>query len=206
MTEKACNTFEEIYTSVPKKQCFCKVLGKIFKRQYPGGIHVVTHEELFNWPLWQTCLKIQYSPSHPSYTVPAEPSHAPLTDEDEDLLHRACSHAVALLKEVCNNTVSGKITIQKLNILMGEHMKLLCKLCDAAPCIDLDKHSLIEAMQKHKSEYDRLTQEVWQLRIQLSNFTHQDIIEGTLLCIQHCVICMSSFFGHLKVFQIYYSD
>lgn len=166
---------------MPNKQCLTRVLANVVMKQYPRGIHVVSYEELFSWPLWVTCLKMGYSSCS---SFPAEPSHLkwfPIADDD--FLLRACSHALLLLEEEYNIIVLGKITIQELNTLMEKHEKQLCKLCDAASSTSLRKDLLIKAMEKHKSEYVRLTQKVCQLQVYLSNFKCHDIIEGELICI-----------------------
>lgn len=161
------------------------VLGSILKKQYPNGHQAITPIELLKWPLWPTYFKIHVSFRHQDSASSTQmlSQSASCRDpigalSDEDYLCTICSYAMEVLAQICHEIISGDISIQQLHEIEKE-MEKLFKLCEAVSSVSDQQLFAVDgvtaAMEKHKSEYYRLTKRVQQLRTLFFNVPHLKI-------------------------------
>lgn len=83
-----------------------------------------------------------------------------------------------VLAQIYHEIISGDISIQQLHEIEKE-MEKLFKLCEAASSVSDQQLFAVDdvtaAMEKHKSEYYRLTKRVQQLRTLFFNVPHLKI-------------------------------
>lgn len=198
--EVVSSTLERINNQVPDKKIVGIFLVNILKKKYPKGIHTLTPTECFKWPLWPAYLKIHSSFRHHSSKVSAKHMHFQLAScsefepvflkwivplSDEDKMYSACCQAVSVLEELYSGIVSGEITIKQL-CKMEEQKELLVRLCKAASSSKdqwyLAVGTLLHHMKNYRSEYDRLTKRVGQLKVLFSKVSPYLKIERKLPC------------------------
>lgn len=169
------SALETRITNISDKRVVGIVLAALLKRQYPEDHQAVTTIELFKWPLWPTYLKIHISFRYQNPTLSAKHMHChsgrcsepvvPLSDED--YLCITCSHAMAVLAQVCHEIFSGDLTIQQL-LKIEKQKEQLLKLCKAVSRCNDQQYFVVDvviaAMEEHKSEYEKLTKRICQLR------------------------------------------
>lgn len=185
---------ERISNQVSNKKIVTKVFGVILKMKYSGEVHSITPTEMFKWPPWPIYLKFYSLLGYQYPTIPTKHTHSQLAScsepsflkwiSDEDMMHVTCSHAMAVLEQVYSDIVLGAITIMQFQE-MEKKKEQLFQLCKAASS-STDQQYLAVAtlqlqMEKHKSEYVRLTNKVGQFKTLFSKVSPYLRIESKFL-------------------------
>lgn len=107
-----------------QKENVGKIIDSILRRRYPGEVRDILFEELLDWDMWQTFIKI-YSKLEHCFIIQNIIAFFSYTGSEAMITHRSeyklsdkcitlCTSAKSILENVFARLISGEITLKEL--------------------------------------------------------------------------------------------